>query len=99
MTNLNVIVPRVGDPDNESYAFHCPGCNKLHVFNAAGKPPLWEFNHDLVKPTIKPSIGTTLYDGKYCHCYVTNGMIQFLTDSWHHLKGRTVPLEPVFKET
>lgn len=29
-----------------------------------------------------------------CHSFVTDGRIQFLTDSTHALSGQTVPLEP-----
>lgn len=29
-----------------------------------------------------------------CHSFVTNGRIQFLTDSTHHLAGQTVDLPP-----
>ena len=30
---------------------------------------------------------------KICHSFVTNGMIRFLDDSTHHLKGQTVELD------
>lgn len=29
-----------------------------------------------------------------CHSFVTDGQIQFLSDSTHELAGKTVPLEP-----
>ena len=39
------------------------------------------------------------YDGPYvddiCHSYVKNGMIQFLNDCFHELKGKTVPLPDI----
>lgn len=30
-----------------------------------------------------------------CHSFVTDGQIQFLNDSTHHLAGQTVPLTPL----
>lgn len=76
------------------YYFECPGCNYGHPFeidapNNAG----WAWNGSLDKPTFKPSL---LVFGsvpeKRCHSYVTDGQIQFLTDCWHPLAGKTVDL-------
>ncbi len=33
------------------------------------------------------------YTCEQCHSFVTDGRIQYLTDSTHHLSGQTVPLE------
>lgn len=96
---------------NPAYiVFFCPGCDHLHsvpIANDGKEHPVWEFNNDLEKPTIKPSINNL--SGKYadpnwkepddtegwstiCHSFVTDGMIQFLGDCTHHLKGQTVQL-------
>jgi hypothetical protein len=32
-----------------------------------------------------------------CHSFVNNGMIQFLSDSTHHLAGQTVPLNEIIE--
>jgi len=34
------------------------------------------------------------YGCKICHSFVTDGMIQFLDDSTHHLRGTTVEIPP-----
>ena len=57
----------------------------------------WSWNGDIDFPTLKPSILTKLpYYGKYrdivCHSFVNDGMVQFLNDCSHELKGQTLPL-------
>lgn len=32
------------------------------------------------------------FECRICHCFVRDGMIQFLPDSTHHLSGQTVPM-------
>lgn len=77
--------------DNHVF-FHCPGCDDAHVVRI---DPVngWTWNEDSESPTIKPSI--LLQGGTRnirCHSFVTNGRIQYLSDSSHHLRGRTVEL-------
>ena len=76
------------------YQFHilCPGCGQEHAFNND-----WEFNNDFEKPTIRPSLLIRGWLNKdipngVCHSYITNGMIEFLGDCSHNLKGQMVPL-------
>lgn len=89
--------------DVHQLAFSCPGCNKHHHFNRT-----WKFNEDFDKPTVSPSllVRWTQWEGtkkegnlktvkKVCHSFIKNGMIQFLSDCTHDLKGQTVPLEDV----
>ena len=52
----------------------------------------WLWNGSIDKPTIKPSILTNFGDGKICHSYVTDGMVEFLPDSTHELSGKTVDM-------
>jgi len=72
------------------YVFRCPGCNNIHSIN----DKIWNFNGDLEKPTIKPSI---LNPDARCHSFVTEGKIKFLKDSTHKLAGETVDLFPINK--
>ena len=62
--------------------------------------PLWVWNGDKVKPTFRESL---LYPEIYqnngngnkigrCHLFVTDGVIQFCSDSTHALAGKNVPL-------
>lgn len=64
----------------------------------------WDFNMNMDKPTLSPSYltGTPLRDehsnvikefvGYRCHSFIKEGMIQFLSDCHHALKGQTVEL-------
>lgn len=84
-----------------SHVFFCPGCQRLHGFNANpdNGEPRWQFNGDLQAPTVQPSIRVQGHDdsGKLtnCHSYITSGMIQFLGDCTHGLANQTVPLPAV----
>lgn len=92
-------------PVSETYyqfQFMCPGCEEVHAFNAA-----WEFNNDYERPTISPSFLTEggrhkpglglPYDTEMfrCHSYIIDGMIQFLDDCTHKLKGQMVELNDI----
>lgn len=80
------------------YHFVCPGCNCEHAFDDR-----WQFNQDFEKPTISPSFlqtGFLGFNGEekmhgICHSFIKNGMIEFLNDCTHHLKGQTVELKDV----
>lgn len=71
--------------NGDVWHFWCPGCECAHGINAT-----WQFNGDLEKPTISPSVLAT--GEKRCHSYVKDGKIQFLGDCDHVLKGQTVEL-------
>jgi len=88
----------------------CPGCSCRHFINdkltEIPNVPVWEFNGDFDKPTIRASVLTRSYrkntdTGKYdieidrCHSYITDGMIQFLSDCQHSLAGQTVILPEI----
>ena len=79
-----------------SYVFHCPGCNYAHKFDKR-----WSFNGSIEKPTFAPSLlvngNKTVHNPAVprCHSYVTNGMIQFLTDCDHALKGQKVEIPDI----
>ena len=84
------------------YLFWCPGCEQLHPFTTVSSNParVWSFNGDMERPTFAPSLLCNGHDAaSRCHCYVTGGMIQFLGDCWHLLKGKTVPMVDLDSET
>ena len=56
--------------------------------------PRWTWNGDLEKPTISPSVLVTYGDGRRCHLFVREGMVQYLSDCTHEMAGQTVPIEP-----
>ena len=70
------------------YYFWCPGCDCVHGFGRS-----WEFNGDLERPTIQPSL--LRMDNKretLCHFFIREGKIRFLEDSKHELAGKEVDL-------
>jgi hypothetical protein len=81
--------------------FVCPGCKAagpegydgLHLLpiNTPGITPSWEWDGNLIRPTLSPSIHTEIY-GKICHSFLENGIFRFLEDSTHPLAGRRVPI-------
>lgn len=57
--------------------------------------PNWTWNGDTEKPTVKPSILTSMdvpAGRVVCHSFITDGRIQFLPDCTHELAGQTVDL-------
>jgi hypothetical protein len=85
---MSDVVVRAGD----RWLFRCPGCECAHGVNVA-----WTFNGNRVLPTIRPSILTNHISGSVgprCHSFVTDGRIEFLSDSTHALAGQTVELPP-----
>jgi hypothetical protein len=74
----------------------CPGCDNLHAPNVLDSPePVWQWNGDLVHPTLHPSILTHMSDVNKCHCFLTNGQWHFLGDSYHHLANQVVDMVPL----
>ncbi len=89
--------------------YWCPGCDTLHGIairphtadNGAG----WEFSGTLECPTYAPSQLTTWpwwpkghdhpSETFVCHTFIRGGMIEYLVDCMHDLKGQTVPLPPL----
>lgn len=79
---------------HKGWLIFCPGCKCAHVFDSR-----WTFNGDQGAPTFRASMlvgagtqgGPATTRGR-CHSFVTDGRIQFLTDSTHPLAGQTVEL-------
>lgn len=89
------VLNRLQDDDSFDFVFYCPGCEMDHGFNAfKNQEPRWTFNGDMLKPTISPSLLIRYGKNKICHSFINNGMIEFLNDCTHALKGQTIPLEP-----
>lgn len=83
-----------------SLSIMCPGCKGWHNVTV-NTPGGWQWNGNLEKPTISPSIlvrgvrGDDATVKTLCHSFVTDGKIQFLSDSAHALAGQTVELPEV----
>ena len=100
-------------PDKPEYSdmlrFRCPGCGTDHFVSVGPRSywqQRWKFNGDYNKPTIHPSVLVTVDvppdvkltpNVRRCHSFITDGRIQFLSDSTHPLAGQTVDL-PDFEE-
>ena len=80
--------------------FECPGCKYSHQILVDG-PQAWQWNGDMEKPTITPSILVNQHKSNpsalVCHSYITDGKIQFLNDCEHELAGKTVDLPQLEK--
>jgi hypothetical protein len=88
-----------GGTDGEGtrqYWLHCPGCQNDHAFTVGGPvgaQPRWTFNGSFDRPSFQPSLLCNRdYPESRCHSFVTDGRIQFLSDCWHSLAGKTVDL-------
>ncbi len=102
--------PALREAADNSLLFWCPGCKESHrVQHGPGTGPRWIWNGDIHKPTFIPGILARIshyaehseedvdFECRICHSFVTDGRIQFLTDSTHTLAGQTVDL-PNFPE-
>jgi hypothetical protein len=71
-------------------AFHCPGCGYSHVINDT-----WTIKYNNGKPTVNPSILTRGRNDKgetICHMFIVDGLIKYLDDCTHELKGQIVAM-------
>lgn len=93
-----VTLGRDADTGRKQLWFQCPGCRETHripVSTRPGEPNCWEWNGDLVLPTIKPSAKSTWNDGSTnvtCHFFLREGVIEFCNDCTHDRRGKKVPL-------
>jgi hypothetical protein len=91
--------------NDEHVAFNCPGCECGHLIRISGAHPCWDWNGDLVNPTLSPSIRVTYPANpdaleqfkewrieRCCHSFVRDGKIEYCADSTHALAGQTVEL-------
>ena len=88
-------------------AHWCPACNELHAFalqekNSSGAR--WSWDGNVASPTMVPSmnISTGAYvdpkcevPGTRCHYFLRGGVIEFLGDCTHGMRGQRVPLPPI----
>ena len=79
------------------YLFDCPGCKCSHYINTNPiNGAVWEFNFDMEKPTVSPSIlvNSGSFDKRMpqCHSFIHEGKIQYLNNCTHELAGQTIEL-------
>lgn len=91
-----------------SLYFECPAssCGTVRIpvqATPGSKESIWKWNGSLDKPTLHPSIKKTWDFGpqrkhNVCHFWIKDGVIQFLADCTHELKGQSVPMNDVTDE-
>lgn len=98
------MVDKAKQAEGDRVHFVCPGCKHAHGIHTG--PNGWQWNGDLASPTFVPSVLVSRTMGNYkfkddpdyeehqevCHSFVTDGRIQFLSDTTHELSGQTVDL-------
>lgn len=77
------------------YLYMCPGCGYEHAFALKSDGGYHDFNMDLNKPTISPSVLQNFNPNTICHAFIKDGFIQFLSDCHHKLAGQTVELPEI----
>lgn len=72
----------------------CPGCREPHQVTVNGQNT-WTWNGSEDAPTFSPSVlvrnGLTDMSSR-CHCFVVDGVIDFLPDCKHAFAGQKVPM-------
>lgn len=88
--------------------FWCPGCDSAHCVSDQAwtvdaeavtiTPSVLVYSHPtLIDDDLEGDALTApenITQTPQCHSFVTDGRIQFLSDSTHHLAGQTVNLPP-----
>lgn len=69
--------------------FFCPACNTAHGITLGRNGWQWDNSED--KPSFSPSLYSVAGDLK-CHCFVREGRIEYLNDSTHELRGKSVDM-------
>lgn len=99
---MGALSSKLRSAEGSRLTWWCPGCDGAHQIQyGEGQGPRWGWNGDAERPTFTPSV-LVRYDGadadtpdgipSVCHCFVTDGQIQFLSDCTHSLSGQTVPM-------
>lgn len=101
MTGARARLASNGTEPGRRVHFRCPGCNDIHGV-VVDAPDCWGWNGNLDRPTFTPSVLVRYGNSEpgplgvraVCHSFVTDGRIQYLSDSTHALAGQTVDLPP-----
>lgn len=106
MGALSTKLRNAGTESDKRLMFWCPGCKMAHAVRIAGAGSVWGYDGNAEAPTFTPSVLVTIpwsrsvepgddpaqWRDEICHSFVRAGMIEFLGDCTHALKGQTVPL-------
>jgi hypothetical protein len=88
-----------GEKKYQALVFICPGCKDfghtgLHMLpiNTTETNPAWDFDGNLEKPTVNPSILTGKDSDQVCHSFLRDGVFEFLGDCTHSLANQHVDI-------
>ena len=83
-----------GPRGGKVYVFHCPGCQYSHPVEVdAPGGAGWTWNGSMERPTFSPSLLVNKdAPEQRCHSFVRDGRIEFLSDCFHVLAGKTVDI-------
>lgn len=87
---------KIKEYPKKTHLFYCPACDTWHGLNVAAHG--WTYNNNPEKPTYKPSVLVTTYDGKRCHSFINDGVISYLRDCTHDMAGKSVELPDIPEE-
>lgn len=95
-----MILKRYQADDSAGWQFRCPGCKHAHLLITEGEGTKWKFSGDTEMPTFSPSLITRfsptdpeeVSDELFCHLFIRDGKIEYLSDCTHSLAGRTVEM-------
>lgn len=77
------------------YLYFCKGCGYEHAFALKKDGGNHTFNMNLNTPTVSPSLLHNNNPKFICHSFIKSGMIQYLGDCHHKLKGQTIELPEI----
>jgi len=80
---------------HDQYEYMCKGCGYTHVFGLKSEGGHHEFNMNLDRPTVSPSLVQNFVPGRMCHSFIKDGMIQYLSDCTHPLANQTIELPEI----
>lgn len=84
-----------GEVWHHQFIYWCAGCGYEHAFALRSEGGHHEFNGDLNVPTVSPSLLENRVPGKLCHSFIKAGVIQYLNDCHHHLRGMIMQLPDI----
>lgn len=82
----------------DALAFVCPGCVMMHggsgihllPVNTTETSPAWDWDGNLEKPTLSPSILTGKGTKFICHSFLRAGVFDYLGDCTHRYNSKKV---------
>lgn len=83
------------NPLRVQYIYFCKGCGFEHAFRTVADGGKHQFNGNIDRPTISPSLLQDWEGVKRCHSFINDGKIQYLDDCQHELAGQTIELPEI----